>query len=174
MSNITKVVELLSTQEKVDGDAVANAIRKVYETKTISSMDLSVIREELDQRGVDVSFCFEDGEYEVSTLGDYLVINPENKQKTMYMLTDKDSSSYSEAAMELTLTTPYHAWSDTIADQLLSDLEKGYMPMPSEAEREEYNDAVATFNIYGDASPIHPLHSINDMIDIINNNSSQI
>lgn len=172
MSNITKVVELLSTQERVDGDDLANAIRKVYETKTISSMDLAIIKEELEERGVDVAFSFEEGDYEISTLGDYLVINPENTQKTMYMLTDKDSSSYSEAAMELTLTTPYHMWSNTIADKLLSDLEKGYMP--SEAEREEYNDAVATFNRYGDASPIHALNSINDMLGIINNNSSQI
>jgi DNA polymerase II small subunit/DNA polymerase delta subunit B len=46
------------------------------------------------------------------------IINPENDQKLELTLIPAEDVEYEEAKKQLTLTTQYHDWSDTVADRL--------------------------------------------------------
>jgi len=96
------------------------------------------------------------------------IINPENDQKTTYAIIRAEDEAYEDAKIQLTLTSRYHDWHNTVADKLAENiqtyqeekekLEDGdELPYYAEIKDdliEEYNKLVAIINEYGDMSSI--------------------
>ena len=93
---------------------------------------------------------------------EYRVINPENKQRLVYALIDENDVEYYEAQKQLTLTSKYHDWNDTIADRVADMVYHIYRQYQEydEIDRdeiddlnayiEEYNNQVNNINKYRD------------------------
>jgi len=47
-----------------------------------------------------------------------IIINPENKQHLIYALIEKEEAAYESARQQLTITSSYHDWHNTIADKM--------------------------------------------------------
>jgi len=114
------------------------------------------------------------------------IINPENDQKVVYALIPADEVAYERAKMELTITTRYHDWHNTIADAI-HDQVNGYINDDSEDEDGnpivldlftqdivEYNRQVKAYNQYGDAECINTDMTALKILDIVEKNTNQI
>jgi len=96
------------------------------------------------------------------------IINPENDQKTVYAIIRAEDKAYEDAKMQLTITSQYHDWHNTVADKLAENiqtyqneterLEEGeelpYFAEIKEDLIEEYNKLIAIINQYGDMATI--------------------
>ena len=101
------------------------------------------------------------------------IINPENEQRLIYALIPEEDEKYEEARKELTLTSCYHDWNNTIADKLAE--------IQDRAEREEfgdeedlieewndllseYNEQIENINLYEDRDYLKPAKTLDDIL----------
>lgn len=96
------------------------------------------------------------------------IVNPENSQKLLDIIICAEDEEYEGAKVQLTLTSRYHDWHNTVADKLAENiqtyqeetekLEEGeelpYYAQIKDELIEEYNKLIAIINQYGDMSPI--------------------
>jgi len=99
---------------------------------------------------------------------EYEIINPEGSQKLIHALIDKKDIDYEEARKQLTVTDKYYDWKNTIADRILNAIEEG--EEIDEDMINEYNEAVADFNKYGEAEYIDKKQTVEEIEDIIHKN----
>ena len=106
------------------------------------------------------------------------IINPENDQKTISALIDVDDEAYHHAEMELTITSQYHDWSDTVASRLSQEVDNIARQLDDEDEDninyyidreliEEYNKLVGDYNQYGDKPYIDIVEDDKKQFDIL-------
>ena len=97
-----------------------------------------------------------------STLVEAEIINSENSQRTITCYIDSDDVDYETSKIELTVTTSYHNWHNTVADKIAYEIDKqscnedGFNFDGStiinldEDLLLEYNEFVDKFNQHGD------------------------
>jgi len=97
-------------------------------------------------------------------------INSENTQKLHYAIIPAEDEQYEEARKELTLTTRYHDWRNTIADRILAQSEnedtEDYLD-----GMEEYNNHISAINKYGDKAFLTEGMSREEVIETTKNNA---
>lgn len=94
-----------------------------------------------------------------------IIVNPEFEQALLEATIDQSDLAYEEAKKELTLTSQYHDWSNTIADQVYESIRECYDyddDLLDECEGmtindvvgvdtvDQYNQYIAEYNQYGD------------------------
>jgi hypothetical protein len=111
-----------------------------------------------------------------STLVECEIINYENTQNTITCYIDSDDEAYEKAKIELTITSQYHRFHNTLADKFIADIEKqwesgeDWFPFVPELDKdmlEEINEQINNYNQYGDKSYIKQGMSVQDIIEIL-------
>lgn len=97
------------------------------------------------------------------------IINGENEQRLRSAIIPAEDEHYEEARKELTLTSRYHDWHNTIADRILAQAEdedtEDYLD-----GIEEYNASVSAVNKYDDRAYLTEGTSRDEVIETIENN----
>lgn len=82
------------------------------------------------------------------------IVSSENRQRANYTIIVASDADYHEAEMELTVTSQYHDWSNTIADQVFSALDdhdgKNVGDVVDADLLAKYNELIRSYNQYGD------------------------
>jgi len=103
------------------------------------------------------------------------IINPENDQKKINALVLADEVNYEKARMELTLTTQYHDWRNTIADKIMEQIDNAdgrYSTVNLDADNvRKYNKQVEASNQYADNLIIFKKMDVKRIAKIVNANS---
>lgn len=96
-----------------------------------------------------------------------------NKQKFGRSIIFVEDIKYEQARMAMTLTTRYHDWHNTLADKLseIEDIEDLRL-YPDLVE--DYNQAVAEFNKYGDAEYLNKDDNLGQIQEKVEANNNQI
>lgn len=85
------------------------------------------------------------------TLVNTRIISPENHQNAIYSYIDEDDVEYETARLELTITTQYHNWRNTVADELYTQLINYELGEVNEVDQDvidAYNKCVDAHNKY--------------------------
>jgi hypothetical protein len=117
---------------------------------------------------------------------EFSIINPENSQKTINALIPAEDCDYEQAKRELTITSRYHDWSNTIADHIYNEAED-YInsdgvdedgdPIEfklSDSDIKEYNKQIGNLNKYADKDYIDNSLTARQIIDIAGKNSYKL
>ena len=108
------------------------------------------------------------------------VINPENKERQISAYIVGEDLDYESAKIELTLTSSYYDWSNTVADKVnpIRDSDENGEPIyitPTAEEIKEYNKAVDSYNrSYGQADKIDGEMTNEKIAKIIEDNNNLI
>ena len=177
---------------------IANAIKKAkkvgyisnYELSGLTLSDILKIKEELESTDVDMQIYFADYAWQDGVSGDSVyveasVINPEYNQQVIEGLVAEKDVDYEEANIQLTLTSQYHNWSNTIADNIY-DVCKEYQEKMDEFRNgdleceptfylfdifiddvKEYNKQVSNFNKYGDRESLCNCMTVEEVLDVL-------
>jgi hypothetical protein len=105
------------------------------------------------------------------------IINPENHQMQVNRIIESEDVDYEDAKIELTLTTRYHNWHNTVADSLFETVKDKHQELNlelcdeikfkelgiTEEDIEEYNDLIVKINKYYDSSSLTLNSTITDI-----------
>lgn len=135
---------------------------------TYTAPDTGIDMEWLEQQGIYAAV-----ETEIEDGGRYVeadIVSPHNEQHMLHCIIDESDLTYEAAKKELTLTTQYHNWKNTVADRVYESIKECYdadgdlleeyegMTINDVVGSEtvsEYNQYVAAYNQYGDLSHIN-------------------
>jgi hypothetical protein len=96
------------------------------------------------------------------------LISPENRKILINAYIDKEDINYHKAYKELTLTSDYHSWINTVADQVRAateDLEEGGLVTLEPELLARYNSLVRDYNKYGDLAPLSQGMSVKSIFE---------
>jgi len=106
--------------------------------------------EELSNYAEENSLDIDETIQDANKLTEAEVINPENEQDLINAIIDADDADYEEARKELTITSQYHDWHNTIADRINDAIDNDEIDNIDDETIAEYNRQVEYYNQYGD------------------------
>ncbi len=100
------------------------------------------------------------------------IVSPYNTQKTIAAYIAEQDMDYEHARMELTVTTQYHDWGNTLADSIHNDVKdainEGFDVELDNEQIELYNNLVSQYNKYGDREYLNVDDETHTLLEKIN------